>query len=108
ATRGGATSSLGAVSRPAQANSSSSGGISADVRFIASSSGRDTTFTTNSPVASTFVNESFTLVDVKCTIGGSVELTMKNECGARLLDPWRETVDTQTMGRGTTRLVSRK
>ncbi len=108
ATRGGATLSEATASSPAQENSSSSGGKSAAVRFIGSSRSRDTTLTTNSPLARTLVSVSFTPLDVKCTIGGSAEITLKKLCGARLRTPRGERVDTQAIGRGTTRAVRRK
>ena len=44
--------------------------------------------------------------EVKATIGGSAEATVKNECGARFSTPSPSRVLTQAMGRGTTVAVS--
>ena len=61
--------------------------------------------TTNSPVSTALRSESLVPTEVNCTTGGSTELTVKNECGARLSTPAAERVDTQAMGRGTTTLL---
>lgn len=77
ATRGGRTWLDGVASNPAQSNSSSSGGKSAAVRFIGSTRSLLTTLTTNSPVALTLRSVSFTPVDVKWMISGSLLIALK-------------------------------
>ncbi len=53
-----------------------------------------------------FASESLRPIDVNCTIGGSAQETVKNECGARLSTPAAERVETQAIGRGTTTELS--
>jgi hypothetical protein len=57
-------------------------------------------------VATALRSESLPPTDVNCTTGGSTELMVKNECGARLSTPSADRVDTQAIGRGSTTLVS--
>ena len=108
ATRGGVTRQLGSRSRPTSANSSRSEGKSVAVALICSKSGSGARLTTNSPVAFAFASESLRPIDVNCTIGGSAQETVKNECGARLSTPAAERVETQAIGRGTTTELSRR
>lgn len=113
ATRGGATSTDGAVARPASANSSTSGATIAEVASTASASWRSARFTTNSPVASAFASVSFASPPgrspaANITVGGRPVSSVKNEKGARLGTPAGDRVLTQAMGRGATRPVSRR
>lgn len=106
ATRGGATSSEGSRSMPTASNSSTSAGKSTALALICSRSGSGARLTTNSPVASMLRSESLRPTEVNWTIGGSVQATVKKECGARFaMVPSAARVDTQAMGRGTTTAV---
>ncbi len=72
------------------------------VALTCSNSGSGVRQTTNSRVRSTFRSESLRPTEVNCTIGGSTEETVKNECGARLSTPSGEREETHAIGRGTT------
>jgi hypothetical protein len=97
---------LGSRVSPAASNSLTSGGKLVPVALISSSSAAGARFTTNSPDSAMLRSESFSPTDVNCTMGGFVDATVKNECGARLSTPSGETLETQAMGRGTTTAVS--
>ena len=106
-TRGGFTRSLGTGVSPDFSNSSTSGGNSAEQMFIRSAISSDTTFTTNSPVASMLRIVSFLAPSLSRTMGqnsivGGLALTpVKKLKGARLRIPSTFTVETNAMGRGT-------
>lgn len=107
ATLGGRTLLLASRSIPAVPNSLTDRGKSMAVALIRCRSGSEEKLTTNSPVSSTFRNESLRPMEVNWTIGGSVLAMLKKECGARFsVSPSGVTVETQAIGRGTTTEVS--
>src|SRR5262252_10588951 len=74
--RGARTSTPGATASPARANSSTSGGYSPEVAFMASAWRSSTTFTTKSPVCSRLRTVSFRPFtrrpEEKAMVGGSL------------------------------------
>ncbi len=108
-TRGDRTRTPGAAVRPVSANSSTSGGQSAEVWFICSARSSSTTFTTKSPVCSALRTVSLRFrargPDENATVGGSPQTPMKKLKGARLLTPSAPTVETHAIGRGTTQPI---
>src|SRR5437879_8066176 len=103
ATRGGVIFLAGAGVSPAKTNSSSSEGTLAPVVCNWLIRSWLATFTTNSPVASMFLKVSFIPIELNTRYGGQSATKLKYECGARLRQPWQETVETHATGRGTTR-----
>ena len=77
ATRGGATSRDGAISRPAWSNSLSPRASDAEVEFIASRSSHVGMFHTNSRVAIAKLAESFMPSLEKAIIGGAPHTALK-------------------------------
>src|SRR5439155_19842560 len=106
ATYGGRTRSLGAGVSPDSPNSLVWRGHSPDVRTMASSSGSLTTFATNSFVSrmlrSVSLGSSWRSPMAMATSGGSLEIALKYENGAKFGTPLALTVDTNAIGRGTT------
>src|SRR5918992_1619978 len=107
ATLGGRTTSEGTGVRPAMANSLTSVGYSAAVRFMASAMASTTTLTTNSPVSSILARVSFRLSpawrdEENTIVGGSYATALKKEKGARFTSPAADMLDTKAIGRGTT------
>ncbi len=74
--------------------------------LILSSSDSEENETTNSPVASMLRTVSLRPSELNNTTGGRPLATVKNECGARLPLPSGLSVETQAIGRGTTRAVN--
>src|SRR5699024_3946897 len=107
ATLGGRTKVLCSRRIPSSSNSPISGGYGVPLALTRSWSDSGARFTTNSPVASTLTRESLRPTDVNCTIGGSTQEMVKNECGAKLSTPSAEVVEIQAMGRGRIRAVIR-
>ena len=108
ATREGRTCRLASRLSPTASNSLVPGGKAVPVAFTCSNRFSGARLTTNSRVASTLRRESLRPTEVNWTIGGSVQATVKNECGAKLSTPASDTVETHAMGRGTTTAVSRR
>ena len=77
ATRGGATSRDGAISRPAWSNSFSPRGSEAEVAFMASRRSQVGMFHTNSPRLDREAAESFMPSLEKAIIGGAPQTALK-------------------------------
>ncbi len=103
--RGGATAIEGAISRPANVISSTSGGASMQVRFIACASGSLTRLTTNSPDSSMLCALSLCVPSGRrimpiTTIGGAAPIMLKKLNGAALRIPLADWLVTHAIGRG--------
>ncbi len=105
-TRRGATVSEGSVAMSSRTASSSPYSKGALLALTASIIDSEEKFTTNSPVASMLRTVSLRPSELNSTTGGRPLATVKKECGARLPRPSASTVETQAIGRGTTRPVS--
>ena len=91
---------------PSASASSSPCSNGALLALTCSSSDSEEKLTTNSPVASMLRTVSLRPSELNSTTGGRPLATVKNECGARLPCPSASRVETQAIGRGTTRAVS--
>ena len=91
---------------PSSRASSSPCSNGALLSLTCSSSVSEEKLTTNSPVSSMLRTVSLRPSELNRTTGGRPLATVKNECGARLPWPSASTVETQAIGRGTTRPVS--
>ena len=110
---GAATQWLSIMARPASANSSQSGGISALLRFIASAIACATVCTTQPPPCNKLTRVSLSrrsrrLTWLKASTGGAMLATVKNENGARLGTPRASQVLIQAIGRGSTLPLARR
>ena len=104
--RGGRTACEAAGVSPASVSSSTSGGASMQVMFMASALLSATRLTTNSPVSRIFAAVSLKRSEPAkspiATVGGSCPITLKKLNGAALITPLAEIVVTQAIGRGVT------